>query len=659
MAFVIRSNRVMTFTNNDSGIGPGQYFDENNTDNYSNNISIDRINNSTYNSILSKKKNLHYEVPFNTTSLRAPIYNTDDVPGPGAYGPSTTETFNINNNIENLKTVSSYYTNNLTSNSENKGFLTSSKRFDFDKFKFNNNNNNEFSTPVTYYNDNIYNNTISSNNNNNNFFDKKKLKKINYKSLSNERVCSIPAKENFGYNINKNGDVIMAKDPDENIKLSGLKENSAGPGQYNLNLSWNKGQIKYKPEKKINKQKEIINELQNNNNNISETTLTTYTEKMKINQSSLNNSNIKIEDEKKNNNNKNNNNNNNNPRNKIFHDFLERKNKNHKKNIELNDKNIISITQKKYIDSPGPGFYEKDYREINKNQFKHSSNLQNFGSSSPKKSEFLNANINNTVGPGEYFKEKNKYEKNNNNNNIFYNINNNNNKYINNFNNIDPKDVGVLMSNLRKNNVNKILGPGQYNISRNFIKKNFSNLHQFNSTNPRFKEKKIEPKIQYKKEENNKKYLIQATNPKVIIKNETEEEKFISYVKKNINKDNNKNSIPAVGTYNPGIAYSIEYQNSKKMNPHQSFIAPFNTINNRFGYTKNEIIGPGNYNYDVAFNKLKATNRQFKIFGEDEERFKNSFGEKMLKNNPGPGNYNISNSFDWNKKTFNVLFKSK
>jgi hypothetical protein len=31
----------------------------------------------------------------------------------------------------------------------------------------------------------------------------------------------------------------------------------------------------------------------------------------------------------------------------------------------------------------------------------------------------------------------------------------------------------------------------------------------------------------------------------------------------------------------------------------------------------------------------------------------------MLKNNPGPGNYNISNSFDWNKKTFNVLFKSK
>ena len=298
MAFVIRSNRVMTFTNNDSGIGPGQYFEENNTDNYSNNISIDRINNSTYNSILSKKKNLHYEVPFNTTSLRAPIYNTDDVPGPGAYGPSTTETFNINNNIENLKTVSSYYTNNLTSNSENKGFLTSSKRFDFDKFKFNNNNNNELSTPLTYYNDNIYNNTISSNNNNNNFFDKKKLKKINYKSLSNERVCSIPAKENFGYNINKNGDVIMAKDPDENIKLSGLKENSAGPGQYNLNLSWNKGQIKYKPEKKINKQKEIINELQNNNN-ISETTLTTYTEKMKINQSSLNNSNIKIEDEKK------------------------------------------------------------------------------------------------------------------------------------------------------------------------------------------------------------------------------------------------------------------------------------------------------------------------------------------------------------------------
>ena len=252
-------------------------------------------------------------------------------------------------------------------------------------------------------------------------------------------------------------------------------------------------------------------------------------------------------------------------------------------------------------------------------------------------------------------KKKTNTKKKINNNNFII----NNNKPNENFNNKDPKDVGILMSNLRKNNVNKIIGPGQYNLSRNFIKKNFSNLHQFNSTNPRFKEKQIEPKIQYsKKDENNKKYLIQP-NPKILIKNETEEEKFISYVKKNINKDNNKNSIPAVGTYNPGIAYSIEYQNSKKMNPHQSFIAPFNTINNRFGFTKNEFIGPGIYNFDIAFNKLKGTNRQFKIFGEDEDRFKNGFGEKMFKNNPGPGNYNISNSFDWNKKTFNVLFKSK
>ena len=651
MAFVIRSNRNITFTNNDSGVGPGQYFEENTTnDNYnSSNISMDRINNSTYNSILSKKKNAT-EVPFNTTSLRAPIYNTDDFPGPGAYGPSTTETYN-SSNIDNLKqTGSSYYTNNLTLNSENKGFLTSSKRFDFDKFKFN--NNYDF---TTYYNDNLYNNTVSSNSIQNNNF-KKKLKKINYKSFSNERVCSIPTKENFGYNINKNGDVVMAIDPDKNIKLSGLKENSAGPGQYNLNLSWNKGQIKYKPEKKINKQKEIINELKNNT---SETSVTTYTEKMKsLNQSNLNNNvsnSSKIEDEK----NKivsNNNNNNNNPRNKIFHEFLERKNKNHKKHIDYltSENNIIASTQKKYTDTPGPGFYEKEYKDSIKNQFKHSSILQNFGSSSPKSSEFL-TNNDNIVGPGEYFKEKNKYEKKINNNNFII----NNNKPNENFNNKDPKDVGILMSNLRKNNVNKIIGPGQYNLSRNFIKKNFSNLHQFNSTNPRFKEKQIEPKIQYsKKDENNKKYLIQP-NPKILIKNETEEEKFISNVKKNINKDNNKNSIPAVGTYNPGIAYSIEYQNSKKMNPHQSFIAPFNTINNRFGFTKNEFIGPGIYNFDIAFNKLKGTNRQFKIFGEDEDRFKNGFGEKMFKNNPGPGNYNISNSFDWNKKTFNVLFKSK
>ena len=59
-----------------------------------------------------------------------------------------------------------------------------------------------------------------------------------------------------------------------------------------------------------------------------------------------------------------------------------------------------------YTNSPGPGFYDQNLlpRHIN-----FSNTVQNFGSNSPK--NFMIKTKNELIGPGTYFKDKNKYEK--------------------------------------------------------------------------------------------------------------------------------------------------------------------------------------------------------------------------------------------------------
>ena len=133
------------------------------------------------------------------------------------------------------------------------------------------------------------------------------------------------------------------------------------------------------------------------------------------------------------------------------------------------------------------------------------------------------------------------------------------------------------------------------------------------------------------------------------------EEQYLKEHKKNKIKD----EIPPVGSYNPGIVSSIEYRNTMKLNPHQAFIAPFNTVNNRlntFNINKNDL-GPGSYNAQKSFDLINSTKRSFKVFGEDEKFKRGIFNNQQ--NFPGPGNYEHENNFDWNTKTFNALFINK
>ena len=62
-------------------------------------------------------------------------------------------------------------------------------------------------------------------------------KNINYEPFSTSRILSIPSKGlDFGYELNKKGELILSQDPNKNIKFLGTKNNSVGPGQYNCDI---------------------------------------------------------------------------------------------------------------------------------------------------------------------------------------------------------------------------------------------------------------------------------------------------------------------------------------------------------------------------------------------------------------------------------------
>jgi len=668
MAFVIRSNRDMNlYPYENSRIGPGEYID---LDKNTNPITENIKNTSSTFSIYQQRHGNPIEIPFNTTSLRSEINGKiDNFPGPGAYNNENNTinkknytTFNNSkgltyDNLKEKKVISIESNMLLNPNSENMGFLTSSKRFDYKK-----NNLDDQPGPGQYLNTFNSFSSLSTNTNKTGakFF---KTKNTFKKAGAIDRISSIPSKENFGYQILKNGKIILADDPDKNIRLSGLQYDSAGPGQYNLNSSWDANFVvwgKKKNKSSLSSRDNIIKELEKNSSDI----LTNYTEKMKSNNQSIMNS-RSYENEKSkskinkvNNDIKNENNNKNNiPRNVIFHNILERRKIEYQKSAEKVKNNLM--TDLKYNDDPGPGFYEIDEKEKKKSQFKHNTNKQNFGSESPKGMSLIN-NYGNKLGPGEYFKEKNKFDTKTNN------ISNYRIKTQNNFNlnNVNADEVGVLLSKLRKKNYTPNLGPGEYNITSNFIKKEFTKMQKFGTSAERFKEEKKDPKEEEKLKKYKTPYNIIKENEKyykkdklIIGKNDKKdiEEQYLKEHKKIKISD----EIPPVGSYNPGIVTSIAYRNSMKLNPHQAFIAPFNTVNNRlntFNINNNDL-GPGSYNAQKSFDMINSNKRSFKVFGEDEKFKRGIFSNKQ--NFPGPGNYDHEHNFDWNTKTFNVLFINK
>jgi hypothetical protein len=687
MAFVYRSSRENITERNRISLGPGEYDEE-----FSKTQGRLLHKNSMKYSTIIKNTKKPLIIPFNTTSQRSKLFEGGSKnPGPGTY--SLTNNFNcINQNgkIPLLGRTSSSLDKDLQDiipklqsnlNISKKGFLSSERRF-------NKKSSNEtiLPGPGSYDLRTFFKN---KNMNNSNKFMKEKyaINKGRIYKLpgSNQIITSIPDKNKGEFKIVKG---LLTE-----FKKEKYNEGIVGPGKYNIYTNWNthgvvwdKG-FKKEDKSKIN-ESEIQKELEQNssmfnNENYSEkmhnynlssiSTNFNYTQKSKNMSSILTNTNINTS--KNNYNNSNNININvsgwnttsnlnfNNSlknikpqiegqiRNRIFHNFLKSREDLHYSTMsKLKDPNNL-ILDVQYTDRPGPGFYNQN---IIPKRISFTSTAQNFGSSSPKFKILKTEN--DILGPGTYFKEKNKYEP----------------KFKTVLHAKIPEkqkregNESVYVQDLIRNNEEKQPGPGEYNLEGQFIKKEISNNKSFGSSVERFNFKKtVEQKEENLNNSNIREYINQSLDEEN--KKEKERIKEIKYLKKveKIKKKEKikrqkyiKKKMPSVGTYSPEMTSSLYYQVLSKLNPYRNQVAPFDMVNSRFAQIKNPRIknavtpGPADYNVLPAFKALNLDKRKYNIFGQNKQR------ESRIKNTfvPGPGLYNLDNPDIWNIKSYNVLF---
>ena len=694
MAFVYRSSTRENFLDlKPLHLGPGEYDSE---------ISKSQAKflhqkAMKYSKII-KDSTKHPIIPFNSTSQRSSILKLDNyIPGPGTYTLSKCRKKSCNNNSLSAEKEILDIISIDSQNSNIKGFLSSERRFNSSDVK-NNVNNSQSPGPGSYELQNNYN---FNNKINNKFLNGKyaqnKGKIYTFPGSSDIKISSIPDKTKGKFKIIKG---ILTEIKNSEIDKN-LKNSKLGPGSYNLfqkwetnGVMWSKGYQK-EEKSKINESK-IQKELEQNS-----TMLNTenYSEKMhnfntsKISSSfkenfsknknessqltktiNVNNPNnicnkikniningwntatnlnyknkslLMFSDSKK-------------PqvggliRNKVFHSFLKNREEIHLETVTKNNYNNNLMLDIEYTNLPGPGFYNQN---IIPKHIDFTSTTQNFGSNSPKNADIKKEY--DILGPGTYFKERNKYEPK--------------------FKTVlhiklpekpkDKKEKSVYLNNLIKKNKEKNPGPGQYNLEGELIKKEISNNKSFGSNVERFHGIEIKDKTVKR---NNSKYnnniklyinqFIKEENIKNIQRNK--KIKYLTKKEKDKKKERLKRQqyvnkpIPSVGTYSPEITSSIYYNVFSKLNPYRNSVAPFNMINTRFSQVKNprlEIIetpGPADYDVLPAFKALNEDRRKYNIFGQNEQR------EFRIKNTdvPGPGLYNLDNPDIWNRKTYNVLF---
>jgi len=695
MAFVYRSSTRQNFLDlKPLPLGPGEYDEEiSKTE-----ARLLHQRNMKYSKVLKSKKKPPI-IPFNSTSKRSSILKFDNyIPGPGAYTLSKKE-----NNINNINNTYSQITDkeiidiiSLDSpNSINKGFLSSERRF-FSKDSKNINNNKNSPGPGSYELASHFNlNNKSENKFLNEKYAPNKGKIYTLPGTSEKKIASIPDKSKGKFKIIK-GILTEIKTSESDHNLN----KALGPGTYNLfqkwetpGIIWSKG-YKKEEKSKINESK-IQKELEQNS-----TMLNTenYSEKMhNINASTISSTfknnfsrskntssqltkTININNSSTNNKNKNRNININGwntstnlnyknsslilnsgtsylpneglIRNKIFHNFLKRKEELHTETVyNHNFKNNLMLDIE-YTNPPGPGFYNQD---IIPKHTDFSSTAQNFGSNSPKFANIKSGQ--NILGPGEYFKERNKYEPKF---KTLVHIKFPETQKI-------KKENSVYTSNLIKKNKEKHPGVGQYNLEGDLIKKQISNNKSFGSSVERFQGKEI--KIKNDKNRNNIKVYINQFITQENLKSIHRDNKikYLNKMEKAKKKEKLKRQqyvnkpIPSVGTYSPEVTSTIYYNVFSKLNPYRNTVAPFNMINTRFSQTKNprlekkESPGPADYEVLPAFKALNKEKRKYNIFGQNNQR------ESIVKNEyvPGPGLYNLDSRDFWNIKSYNALFINK
>ena len=277
--------------------------------------------------------------------------------------------------------------------------------------------------------------------------------------------------------------------------------------------------------------------------------------------------------------------------------------------------------------------------------------FQFFGSSNERKtSESLILSKFPNIGPGSYF--KNTYKKLNT-------INNNKNKHT-----AWEKSLGRYdLPQLKRSPSN--IGPGSYNLIKNFEKKSFNSYGSF-SSEKRFDLSYLpENNLALNENDNNIGYpgpgSYNFNDPWIKDINKIIKRPTLVNVEEEIRKKNNKKDNerkPDFNIYQNDKFINIIQNNIRnKSNPYTSENMPFLSGEKRFKLSKSSSsIDLGQGKYDIFKNGINKQKFKSLIvpFSSNSEKKPTYFGKSD--SNIAPGQYDLDSYFDWNKKSFNAMF---
>ena len=472
----------------------------------------------------------------------------------------------------------------------------------------------------TDYSTAIFQNNSSKKNQSNN------LSNIFPTTYSDYRTETIPSKGNLGYKINKEGVTKMVK---SKIK----DENLIGPGTYDINLKKKENGINWSRTTDENDPKYNLIEFRKHLTPLTELELNYINNKITSNQIPKQIKNKKFE------------------KNAIFKYQMSRRH-----NMINTIKEKLNTEKDLIFDAePGPGYYAQDYIEkIHKTQIDNNkpNKIKCFQSTSPR-FNIKFSNLDEKIGPGYYFGKtkpnkvtKLKQKK----------------GHLINANEDLIENSAYKINNIKENF--KIPGPGYYtNFGGVFpIKSYYSSLkNSFGITSERFKEKDLDnddtPGPGYYDTLRDK--YSRTTNSLSKINEKKKNKIFTNFKSDLINVEEmnkitkDKFDVPPIGTYNPYITSTIDYNNKSKINTFTDktvvgFGSQAKKTRSFAPKENNKLLGPGIY----YKSKEKKNKQNIVPFNQNEKRF--YYDEKNR--NPGPGSYETSYYEQWNKKSHNILF---